>query len=295
MDKKLIFTALFALLTVLASARTADSVTLSAGPARDSVAFVDVDRTSLDTLALLGAVDTHLVAIRRAADGNELILEVAGFGLTLGEASANGQKKPRPRVSGLLCNGIELGFNSLTGLDYADYPAGSEGFMDTRTGNSFHFSMTTIGLAVDLGRKRKFEFSTGLRYTVDNYRLSDASITLAREAGMVVPVALDERADKSKLRITSLGFPLQFKAEPVRRLRIALTGYCDFTLGSNAIYKKPKVRESLSGVNVFRFGLGASVAYHGFGFYVRYSVTPLFKSGEGPRCRPLSFGVSVFL
>ena len=296
MDRRLIFTALFSLLTVLASARTVDSLTHAAvaGP-QDSVAIRTVDRSAVDSLALLETVDSELVALRRGAGGDEVILEVAGFGLTLGQASGGNGKKIRPRMSALLCNGLELGFNALTGLDYSDYPAASEGFLDTRIGNSFHFSLTTIGLAVEMGRKRNFEFSTGLRYTVDNYRLTDASITLARHEGMIVPVALDERADKSKLRITSLGFPLQFTVEPVRRLRIALIGYCDFTLGSNAIYKRPKVREALSGVNVFRFGLGASVAYHRVGLYIRYGVTPLFKSGEGPVCRPLSFGVSLFL
>ena len=56
-----------------------------------------------------------------------------------------------------------------------------------------------------MGRRRLFRFSTGLRYTIDNYRLSDTSVTLGNEAGTVVPVALDEPADKSKLRVTSLG------------------------------------------------------------------------------------------
>lgn len=146
-----------------------------------------------------------------------------------------------------------------------------------------------------LDRKRRFEFSTGLRYTVDNYRLSDNSITLGRDGGLVVPLPLDDKADKSKLRITSLGIPLQFSFDPVKHLRVAVVGYCDFTLGANAIYKKPKEKNSLSGVNPFQFGLGGSVSYRGFGVYVRYGVTSLFKSSAGPVCHPVSFGVCVFM
>ena len=126
------------------------------------------------------------------------------------------------RVKGLLFDGIEMGFNLLTGVDYAGYPAETADFLDLRAGNSFHFGVTPIGLAVRLDRRGKFEFATGLRYTVNNYRLSDNTITLGREDGLIVPVTLDERADKSKLRTTSLGIPLQFSFDPVRKLRIAV-------------------------------------------------------------------------
>ena len=67
------------------------------------------------------------------------------------------------------------------------------------------------------------------------------------------------------------------------------------TLGSNAIYKKPKVKNSLSGLNPVQFGVGGSVSYHGVGVYVRYGVTRLFKSSAGPSCHPLSLGVCVFM
>lgn len=127
--------------------------------------------------------------MRRAADGEGMILEVAGFGITLGQA-AGGEKqqvKSYPRVCGLFFDGVELGFNFLTGADYAGYPAEAGDFLDVKGGNSFHFGITPVGLSVALDRKRRFEFSTGLRYTVDNYRLSDNSITLGREGGMIVP------------------------------------------------------------------------------------------------------------
>lgn len=277
MNKQLVFAGIFILLALCASAQTTDV------PAADS-------------LQRIGDVDTGPITMRRAADGNEMVLEVAGFGITLGQASQSASaQKTRSRVCGLLFDGVEMGFNTLTGADYAGYPPETGDFLDVRAGNSFHFGVTPIGLAVRLDRKNKFEFATGLRYTVDNYRLSDNSVTLGRDEGMVVPLPLDDKADKSKLRVTSLGIPLRFSFDPVKHLRIAVMGYCDFTLGANAIYKKPKVKNSLSGVNPFQFGLGGSVSYRGFGVYVRYGVTPLFKSSAGPTCHPVSFGVCVFM
>lgn len=278
MNKRFVFTGIFILLALCASAQATDV------PAADS-------------LRRIGDVDTGPVTMRRAADGEGMVLEVAGFGITLGQASGGEKQKVKalPRVCGSFLSGVEMGFNFLTGADYAGYPAEAGDFLDVRGGNSFHFGITPVGLSVALDRKRRFEFSTGLRYTVDNYRLSDNSITLGRDGGMVVPLPLDDKADKSKLRITSLGFPLQFSFDPVKHLRVAVVGYCDFTLGANAIYKKPKEKDSLSGVNPFQFGLGGSVSYRGFGVYVRYGVTSLFKSSAGPVCHPVSFGVCVFM
>lgn len=278
MNKRFVFAGIFILLALCASAQATDV------PAADS-------------LRRIGDVDTGPVTMRRAADGEGMVLEVAGFGITLGQASGGEKQKVKalPRVCGSFLSGVEMGFNFLTGADYAGYPAEAGDFLDVRGGNSFHFGITPVGLSVALDRKRRFEFSTGLRYTVDNYRLSDNSITLGRDGGLVVPLPLDDKADKSKLRITSLGFPLQFSFDPVKHLRVAVVGYCDFTLGANAIYKKPKEKNSLSGVNPFQFGLGGSVSYRGFGVYVRYGVTSLFKSSAGPVCHPVSFGVCVFM
>lgn len=257
---------------------------------------LSVDRR--DSLARFDPVETQLAVLRSSSDDGEVVLEVAGFGITLSGSSDEWLRpadpdKPRSRVSPTLLSGSEYGFIIPTGLGYGAYPAGKAGFFDLRSGKSFHLSSTLIGLNVEMGRRRLFRFSTGLRYTIDNYRLSDTSVTLGNEAGTVVPVALDEPADKSKLRVTSLGVPLTFSCRAARNLSVALTGYFDFTMGANAIYKRPKVKNSLAGVNTFRFGVGAAIAYHTVGVYVRYSVTPLFESHVGPELCPLSIGFCI--
>lgn len=257
---------------------------------------LSVDRR--DNLTRLDPVDTQLAVLRSSSDEGEVVLEVAGFGITLSGSSDEWLRpadpdKPRSRVSPTLLSGSEYGFIIPTGLGYGAYPAGKAGFFDLRSGKSFHLSSTLIGLNVEMGRRRLFRFSTGLRYTIDNYRLSDTSVTLGNEAGTVVPVALDEPADKSKLRVTSLGVPLTFSCRAARNLSVALTGYFDFTMGANAIYKRPKVKNPLAGVNAFRFGVGAAIAYHTVGVYVRYSVTPLFESHVGPEICPLSIGFCI--
>lgn len=256
---------------------------------------------SADSLERLDTVDTDLVALHRTSDGDEVVLEVGGFGLTLAGLSAEKRHERtsrlrKPRVNLIALAGTELGFNLPTGIDYAAYPSGTERFFDLDGGGSFHFSSTLVGLDIGLGKRQKSSLMFGLRYTVDNYRLSNRAITLGNDAGgKIVPVALDGPADKSKLRVTSLGIPLSLVHNPVKGLSLSLTGYFDFTMGSRAIYKKPKVRESLSGINPFRFGIGGAVTYYNVGFYIRYSVTPLFEKGMGPVVRPLSVGICLAL
>ena len=110
-----------------------------------------------------------------------------------------------------------------------------------------------------------------------------------------VPVALDEPAGKSKAVTSSLGIPVRLTYTPAKHLRITAVAYSDFLLGADAIYKKPKEKNSLSGFRAYQFGVGLSVSYRGFGFFTRYGVTPLFKQHAGPDCHAFSFGVGLML
>lgn len=291
MYKGLAVTGFFLLFSLLsATAQPCDSLRhLSPSPSAEAGEAAEAGEP-------IGEVESSLVTMRRGSDNNSVVLEVAGFGITLSGLTDERLKQRdslirRSRVNLILLGNRETGFNILTGLDYGAYPAGTEKFFDIRAGKSFHFSTLLAGLDCELGKRRRFGFSTGLQYTVDNYRLTDNSITLRREQGLIMPVTLDEKADKSKLRITSLGIPLNFTCKAARHLEISLSGYFDFTMGANSIYKKPKVKSSLSGVNTFRFSVGGAVTYHTIGLYARYSVTPLFASDAGPKVRPLSVGI----
>lgn len=252
-----------------------------------------------DSLERLDGVDTDLVSLHRTAGGDEVVLEVAGFGITLSGLSSETTLRDRtaqPRTSRLAVSVLsctEWGFNLVPHVGYGAYPVGTEPFFDLRNNKSFHLSSTLAGVRLSLGRRHGFGISTGLRYTIDNYRLADPSLTLVREDGLIVPRMLDERADKSKLRITSLGIPLCLSCRIVGDLGISVSGYVDFTMGANSIYKRPKVKQSLPGVNACRFGAAAALTYHGVGVYARYGITPLFEDGAGPEVHPLSIGLCL--
>ncbi|MFR5936605.1 MAG: hypothetical protein ACLU9X_12210 [Alistipes shahii] len=143
MNRHFIFAGIFMLLGLCAAAQPADS-------------------TAVDSLRRIGDVDTGPVTMRRAADGDNMVLEVAGFGITIGpstiQGASNRDTKSRPRVCGLFFDGIEMGFNFLTGSDYAGYPAGTGDFLDVRGGNSFHFGVTPVGMSVRLDKRGNSNF-----------------------------------------------------------------------------------------------------------------------------------------
>ena len=68
MNRHFIFAGIFMLLGLCAAAQPADS-------------------TAVDSLRRIGDVDTGPVTMRRAADGDNMVLEVAGFGITIGPST----------------------------------------------------------------------------------------------------------------------------------------------------------------------------------------------------------------
>lgn len=160
-----------------------------------------------------------------------MVLEVAGFGLRLGHTPMQKMEVKSPRVWLNLLSDMEFGFTQLTGVDYSGYAPGEAGFLDQRLGPSFHFSFSVMQICLSLNRSRTLSLGLGLQYTLDNIRLADSGITLGNIGGRLVPVALDEPADKSKAVTSSLGIPVRLIYEPVKRLRITAVAYSDFMLG----------------------------------------------------------------
>lgn len=278
-----------------ATAQTADSLQNRRSAKKPlRIETVHRDSTGIDTLRRIDALNNDLIRLRAGGSDGDVILEAGGFGLRLGRTFMQHEMERRPRFWGEVLSDMQFGFTRLTGVDYSGYDPAAGEFLDQRLGASFHFSFSPVRFCMGLNRSRSLALGVGLQYTLDNIRLTNSSITLGNDDGRLVPVGLDASADKSKIIYSSLGIPLQFSFSR-RGMRVAVTAYTDFLLGADAIYKKPKHRQSLSGFRSVQFGLGASISYCGFGFYVRHTLTPLFREGKGPECRTLSFGFSYSL
>ena len=289
---KRLLLALILLLPRLVSAQTEGELRVQrGGTCERPVMAMNRDSLGLDTLRRIDTVGNDLMALRGAGREGNVILEVAGFGITLGRA-------PEPeyadvvtrsgRVKLYLFNCGEFGFSQLVGVDYDGYAPEEKGFLDQKLGSSIHVAASVLQVQVALNRNRTFYFATDLNFAVDNYRLSDAHIRLGYEHGRLLPVALDEPADKSKFVTSSLGIPLRLIYKPFRNFQVSAIAYSDFGIELTSLHKKPKVQYELSGLRTYQFGVGGAVSYSGVGVFVRYGVTPLFKKGGGPECHTLS-------
>lgn len=260
------------------------------------VETVDRDSAGIDTLRRIDTTDGKLIRLREGSGEDDMVLEVGGFGLKLGRTYMSKQMKNPPRFYFTLLTDIELGFTRLTGVDYGGYADAERGFLDQQLAPSFHFGFTTFSLCWDVNRKRSLSLRVGLDATLENIRLIDNSITVGNDPqGRLVPEALTTPADKSKIVYSYLGIPVRLNWIPVDRLNVSFVLHNDFLLSADAIYKRPKRKNALSGFRTYRLGLGVSAAYYGIGLFVRYTPTPLFERGAGPECRTFSFGVSYSL
>jgi hypothetical protein len=77
----------------------------------------------------------------------------------------------------------------------------------------------------------------------------------------------------------------------ISRLLLMFDFNADLLTKSVAMYKNPKkTMYDISGFNNVRYKVGASATINGFGIYVDYSLTPLFREGVGNDGNVISLG-----
>ncbi|MFQ7387752.1 MAG: hypothetical protein ACLRM8_09935 [Alistipes sp.] len=139
----------------VAAAQKADSACFRRADGKPvAIETVERDSTGIDTLRRIDTVDSDLIRLRDGGRDGNMILEVAGFGLTLGHTPMQRMELKKPRVWFNAFSNIELGFTQLVGVDYSGYASGEKGFLDQRLGSSFHFSFSAVQLRLALNRSR---------------------------------------------------------------------------------------------------------------------------------------------
>jgi hypothetical protein len=89
---------------------------------------------------------------------------------------------------------------------------------------------------------------------------------------------------KSKLVITYLDIPIEFRLKTKSKFRAALSGNND------------KVKQKSTNVKyleLFRYGPTVRIGYRWFNITAYYSLSYLFKAGKGPDMYPISVGISL--
>lgn len=247
--------------------------------------------------------DPEIVQLK--SDRGELRLEIAGYGITLGnrdadESKAAGneaaapsekpEKKPLKRFHG--CFGFtdwEIGIPLLVNTSYGPAWAGEGEFLETSTRKSFSFGYTLLSLRYMLDRSGHWWLSTGVRGNIYDIVLSGKQ-TIRYTDGMIHALELDPSTKKSKLSFTTLGIPLMLTCS-VSDFRITLRASGNLYTSYRAVHKKPKEKYELRGVEPWSWNIGGAITYHKVGVSFDYALTPLFRSDVGPETHLFTFGI----
>lgn len=247
--------------------------------------------------------DPEIVQLK--SDRGELRLEIAGYGITLGnrdadESKAAGneaaapsekpEKKPLKRFHG--CFGFtdwEIGIPLLVNTTYGPAWAGEGEFLETSTRKSFSFGYTLLSLRYMLDRSGHWWLSTGVRGNIYDIVLSGKQ-TIRYTDGMIHALELDPSTKKSKLSFTTLGIPLMLTCS-VSDFRITLRASGNLYTSYRAVHKKPKEKYELRGMEPWSWNIGGAITYHKVGVSFDYALTPLFRSDVGPETHLFTFGI----
>ena len=105
-----------------------------------------------------------------------------------------------------------------------------------------------------------------------------------------MPIPLDGQLKQTRLKANYWGLDmgLGFK---ISKVMFMVQGTAELLTKSAVKYKNPrKTVYQINGVNPFRSRLSLSTNWEGYGFYIEYTLTPLFKPGTGNDTQALSIG-----
>lgn len=223
--------------------------------------------------------------------------------ITLGSAafaqdnSGTTQKKGLPNIPGTLQ--VDLGFN---------LPSDKDGFSTSLIGSS----TVNVYYFYDMRlRNSNFSVHPGIGLGLERYKFNnDKTPTLSDDGNSVTMESADvSNLKKSKLITNYVDVPLEIRwssspDDPNRSLKISMgfkfgllyDSFTKLTYSEDGEKKKLKDKQNFH-LNPIRYGPYFRIGGGNFSVFTYYSLSPLFKSGNGPGgdkdINNLTFGISL--
>ena len=219
--------------------------------------------------------------------GDNIEISIAGFDITL----SDNEKDEKPKVKRVTTNfiSISLGYNVLTQKPNYGNWAGEQNFMTDNT-HGWRLGCEPFSVQVSLDRRKSIFLRAALNTYVDNYRFKTPMTLINDKDGNLLTQDIEGKVKKSRISTGYIGLcaGMGFK---ISRLLLMFDFNADLLTKSVAMYKNPKkTMYDISGFNNVRYKVGASATINGFGIYVDYSLTPLFREGVGNDGNVISLG-----
>ena len=231
--------------------------------------------------------------------GDKLEISIAGFNISLGENANSGYIDEfiyhEPRKKKIVTNFLALGFGGtvLTSSPYYGPWEGETDFLDIYPGNSTRIDLEIVSWNIPLDPRGKVYYRVGTMFSYDSYLFRN-NITLYNDNdGHLMPAPLEGQVKQTRLKANWWGLNIGFGFK-VNSAIIMIQGTAELLTKSSVKYKNPgKTVYQINGINPFRSRLSLSTNWEGYGFYIDYTLTPLFKPGTGNDAHTLSLGVRM--
>jgi len=208
--------------------------------------------------------------------------------------------KRRERFTGHWA-GLEFGFNNfLTSENSLTMPADIN-YMSMHSSKSNNFNLNFWQHSLGIARHAGFVAGLGINW--NNYRF-DGNFNIQKLAdGTIDSLWPMSTLKKSKLNTVYLTLPVMFEVQvPAdhHHIDIAAGFIGAVKLGSHSrmVFQDGQDVKSYSdfSLNMLRYGATARIGYQNLHLYATYYLTPLFKTGMGPRgydLHPFEIGISL--
>jgi len=195
---------------------------------------------------------------------------------------------------------LDIGINSYHNEGNVNIPASLETF-ELRHARSVEVNLHIYRQRIKIG-KGLFNIEHGLSFDFNNYGFQNK---VDYRVDSISSFYINTGSDiiKSRLFSSRMTLPLMLHFETFprkisRSFHIGVGAYASVRLGSNLKIKDANSRKAITikddfSLNDFTFGLRSELGFGPVNLYMTYSLSDLFKTGQGPSLTPFSVGFTV--
>lgn len=143
-------------------------------------------------------------------------------------------------------------------------------------------------------------FALGAGVSWHNLYSNTRILNIKADTILCTPIADTIDYKKSKIGVTYLDFPLEFRLKTKNNIRTSIGIKLSYVVDAKTKYKGDKLtgyqvvqkEKQISNIDKFQFGPQVRIGYSWFHIVCYYSVTQLFEKDKGPEVSPISLGVT---
>ena len=189
---------------------------------------------------------------------------------------------------------IELGINTMINTDYSMYTPEEAEMMKFGNRKSTYVAMNIFTENFRLNKQGSLSVDMGLGIAWENYVFA-GNYSMRYSDGMMRPITLDSKVEKSKLMARYLHMPALLNYSYKNKFFIAAGVNLDVLIGTRFKQKDPKIVHKSETVTLEPVQLGATlhIGTNSFYGFINWSPMEMFKANTGPGGQRVSAGLGL--